>query len=596
MVKKHFVQSARVFSHFDKKRKTSIRHEFLQINGNVILFSACGMKTLIRPPSPMLSNIPRHILDFLEKQVPNIVPQSRSELEFSAVWLLDETFPDMKTGDFRYVPQGPKGPSSPLLEPSNIVSPPTSKMQNYIVARSMDPKHTPEKIIHKQVTLNGALRSYKKAKAMLMFSHVHPSMEGALLIGHMKKLLKVPVMVVFTLPRKDMAVAKKNLNCFGIDVIQTPPRLPITLPKPKAKDIKVIPNIDIFFHGYDLLYGNPIVDTKDGHDPGITRLPIFKPTFDTGLTTSDQKYLIPDGMSFLKTVSCKTDFTSSEDRNELSYIRDLLSNHVLPETTLQNLQVAFKASTTVQHKIEQLKRASYSYVSTQAACSVYTGTISYELPPKLSDEFIATVKKCNKDPSDENLKILVSKFGTHFVTDVVMGSKLSEESKVATDEYEKMVAEGLDVGMAAGLSSRVSAGITTETSSEKQQRERFESVRTSKITLKHGSTIPPDGDASTWVAKSLDDPVPINIELKALTELLTEEVLGDTDIDVKKLKQKMKDFLTKYCSKLEDEGKVKDCMLPTGTNAFSKSLSHPSSLLLLPRLPTKKRRLFHFAK
>ena len=82
------------------------------------------------------------------------------------------------------------------------------------------------------------------------------------------------------------------------------------------------------------------------------RLPIFKPTFDTALTTSDQKHLIPDGMSFLKTVSCKIDFTSLEDRNEVSYNTDLLSNNVLSEATLQNLRVAFKASTTIQHKIE----------------------------------------------------------------------------------------------------------------------------------------------------------------------------------------------------------------------------------------------------
>ena len=161
------------------------------------------------------------------------------------------------------------------------------------------------------------------------------------------------------------------------------------------------------------------------------------------------------------------------------------------------------------------------------------------------------------------------------------------------------------MGIAAELSSRLSSGITTETSCEKQQRERerererFESVRTSKTTLKHGSTIPPDGDASTWIAKSLDDPMPINIELKALTELLTEEVLGDTDIDVKKLKQKLKEFLTKYCSKLEDEEKAKDCTLPTGTNDFSESLSHYSPILLPPRLPTIRDEnvpLIHFAE
>ena len=525
-------------------------------------FSACEMKTLVRPPSPMFSKVPRHILDFLKEQVPNIVPQSRSELEFSAVWILDELLPDVKTTDFKYIPQGPKGPSSPLLDPSSIVTPPTTKAQNYIVARSMDTRDTSEYAIHKQVTLNGALRSYKKAKSMLMFSHIHPSKQGALLICQIKKILKIPVMVLFSLPRKDMAIARKTLTNCGIEVLQIPPRLPITLPKSKVNDIKVIPNTDYLFHGYNLLYGNPIVDPKDGRDPGVSRLPIFKSTFDRGLTTSDQKYLIPDGMSFLKIVSCNIDFISSENRNEASYINDLLTNNVVPEVS--SVKWAFKASTTVQHKTEELRKAGYSYINAQTACSIYTGKVSMDRPPKFSDEFMASLKKCDKDPSDENLRILVSKYGTHFVAGVVMGSKFGEESKIPTDEYEKMISEGLDVGTAAGLSGRFSAGITTETGSEKQKRERFESVRTSKTTVKHGSDIPPDGDASTWAAKSIDDPMPIQVELKALTELLTEDFLGDTDIDLKKLKQRLTVFLSKYCTKLVDEGKVKDCKPPTG--------------------------------
>ena len=134
-------------------------------------FSACEMKTLVRPPSPMFSKVPRHILDFLKEQVPNIVPQSRSELEFSIVWILDELLPDLKTTDFKYIPQGPKGPSSPLLDPSSIVTPPTTKAQNYIENQRNPRTRHPQ-----------ASHTYKKAKSTLMFSHVHPSKDGAPLI------------------------------------------------------------------------------------------------------------------------------------------------------------------------------------------------------------------------------------------------------------------------------------------------------------------------------------------------------------------------------------------------------------------------------
>ncbi|KAL9962774.1 hypothetical protein ACROYT_G031912 [Oculina patagonica] len=189
----------------------------------------CGAKKPIRPSMSSVSRIPYRLLEFLKQQVSNVFPQSRSELEFSAVWLLDETFPKVKTGDFKYIPPGPKGPSTPLLDPSNIFSPSSSKMQNYIVARSIDSRHTPDWTIHKQVTFNRVFNSYKKAKAMLMYSHLHPSKQGATQICNMKAVMKLPVMVIFSIARKDIADARKNLANCGIRAIQAPSsRMPLT--------------------------------------------------------------------------------------------------------------------------------------------------------------------------------------------------------------------------------------------------------------------------------------------------------------------------------------------------------------------------------
>ncbi|XP_078383276.1 uncharacterized protein LOC144665870 [Oculina patagonica] len=517
---------------------------------------ACRVKKKFPPSMPSLSRIPYRLLEFLKEQVPNAVPQSRAELEFSAVWLLDETFPKVKTGDFKYIPAGPKGPSTPLLDPSNIFSPSSSKMQNYIVARSMDSRHTPEWVIHKQVTFNRIFNSYKKAKAMLMYSRLHPSKQGATKVCNMKAVMKLSVMVIFSIFRKDFADARKILASCGIQAFQAPPRMPLT----KEVRSDILPNIGYVFHGYNFLYGNPVVDPLEGNDPGVSRMPIFKTTFDRGLTTSDMRYLVPDGTSFLKAVSCRIDFSSNEGRSEKSY-KDALSNTVGTDNSF--LGFGFKASTTVQSKTEELRTASFSYVNTEAVCSVYTGAIFMDLPPKPSDEFIASLSKCDKDPSDENFRNLIDYYGTHFLTDVVMGAKFGEESKIKTDEYEQMEAEGLDVGTAAGYSGKVSAGVTTETSSEREQRERFEGARTSKTSYSYGSNIPSDGDANSWASQSSDDPMPINMDISALSELMTEEFLGDTGIDYEKLKKPLIDYLTQYCSQLEDEQKVKDCMPPT---------------------------------
>ena len=55
--------------------------------------------------------------------------------------------------------------------------------------------------------------------------------------------------------------------------------------------------------GYNLLTGNPLsksVDTGFGH-------PIFKVTYSKNETTSDNRYLIPDGMSHRIVSSCSFD-------------------------------------------------------------------------------------------------------------------------------------------------------------------------------------------------------------------------------------------------------------------------------------------------
>ena len=527
---------------------------------NVFFFAACGEKKSFRPSMASSTRIPYRLLDFLKQQVPNVVPQSRSELEFSAVWLLDETFPKVKIGDFKYIPPGPKGPDTPLLDPSNIFSPSSSKMQNYIVARSMDSRHTPEWFIHKQVTFNRIFNSYKNAKAMLMYSRLHPSKQGATKVCNIKDVMKLPVMVIFSIPRKDFADARKNLASCGIRAIQAPSRIPLAA---LAKETRAepMPNIGYIFHGYNYLYGNPIVDPLEGNDPGVSSMPIFRTTYDRGLTTSDSRYMVPDGTSFLKAVSCRVDFTSNEGRSEKSYMNSL-SNTVGTESSVFGF--GFKASTTVQQKSEELRTASFSYVNSEAVCSVYTGAVFMDLPPKPSDEFIASLSKCDKDPSDENFRNLINYYGTHFVSDVVMGAKFGEESKITTDEYEKMKSEGLDVGTAAGYAGTFSAGVTTETSSQKEQRERFEQARTSKKSYSYGSNIPADGNANTWASQSSTDPMPINMDITALSELMTEEFLGGTGIDYMKLKQPLIDYLIQYCSQLEDEQKVKDCMPPTG--------------------------------
>ena len=124
---------------------------------------------------------------------------------------------------------------------------------------------------------------------MLMYSRLHPTHQGVLQICYMKELWKLPVMVVSSILRRSLDEKRHltHLAHCGIKAIQLPPRLPIAKP-PEVKEI----NIDYIFHGYNFLYGNSVVDIQVRRDPGVSHMPIFQATFDRGLTTPDQRYLI----------------------------------------------------------------------------------------------------------------------------------------------------------------------------------------------------------------------------------------------------------------------------------------------------------------
>ena len=78
--------------------------------------------------------------------------------------------------------------------------------------------------------------------------------------------------------------------------------------------LKTMPNLGFLLSGYDLMFGNPLPTSASGvltSDPGF-RLPIFASDFSKGQTTQDNRYLVPNGMSFRSCAgTCSLSFTSS---------------------------------------------------------------------------------------------------------------------------------------------------------------------------------------------------------------------------------------------------------------------------------------------
>ena len=285
----------------------------------------------------------------------------------------------------------------------------------------------------------------------------------------MIKDVGLPTLMAYSYARKDVSKVSGDLRRCGARLVHLLENVMMKhIYDPTMAGIPM-PNIDYLVRGYNILYGNPISDPATGTDPGIRIIPTFMANCDSGMTTSDGKWAVPDGLFFLITVSCLIEFDSEESRSSLSYMNSL-TNEVGADTKF--FGAYFKANTKVSSKNEELHEDSYSYVKAQAVCSYYKGEIYLEMPPALTPQILATMKICNENPTDDNFNNLVENFGTHFIGMGVMGSKFGTESKISTDKYEALQEKGVDVSTAAGYEGMFSAGYTQETDSQKKTNRR----------------------------------------------------------------------------------------------------------------------------
>lgn len=508
--------------------------------------------------------LPVKTLSFFQKQVPAITSQRGQFIDFGAAWVVDADFLTLN-GDFNYFPPGKKGEKTPLLDPNMYVAPrPARKGQNYVVARESSIGDKPLVSIAREVRLFRVSDSYQKGKAMLVYSFFSPSEKNIFTICKMIKDVGLPTLMTYSYARKDVLKVSADLRRCGARLVHLPENVMMKNNYERAIMGTTMPNIDYLVRGYNILYGNPISSPSTGTDPGIRIFPTFVTNYDSGMITSDGKWAVPDGLFFIITISCVIEFNSEESRSSSSYMNSL-TNEVSADG--KYFGAYFKANVKVSSKIEELHEASYSYVKSQAVCSYYKGSIFPDLPPRLTPQILATMKKCSDNPTDDNFKNLVELFGTHYIAHGVMGSKFGSESKLSTEKYEELQKNGINVGTAAGFEGRFSAGFQQETDSQREQREAFENARESKFSYTYGTQMPADGSPGTWASQTSQTPMLINIELTSISELLTDTFKTDLDekqIDYEMLRPKLVKYLTRYCQQLVDENKAKDCMPPTG--------------------------------
>ena len=104
---------------------------------------------------------------------------------------------------------------------------------------------------------------------------------------------------------------------------------------------------------------------------------------------------------------------------------------------------------------------------------------------------------------------------------------------MSQESYSKLKQEGVDVAASA---SYYCASISTKTSTETTQAEKFSkaTVGTEQYTI--GSKMPPKaGDSNQWAQQAFSDPMPIQYELAPMDELIEEFFPGS--VQSKTMKQ-----------------------------------------------------------
>lgn len=120
--------------------------------------------------------------------------------------------------------------------------------------------------------------------------------------------------------------------------------------------------------GYDLLTGNPLSDQVD---PGFEHS-IFEFSYNDKITTEDQKYLVPDGVSHRKVSSCTFSTDVRTYRGTQSYSEELKTKATISGGYKGPIvSASFSASTTYDHIAKSTLESNMSITHATAECEAY---------------------------------------------------------------------------------------------------------------------------------------------------------------------------------------------------------------------------------
>lgn len=357
--------------------------------------------------------------------------------------------------------------------------------------------------------------------------------------------------------------------------------------KAKESAPKRIENSSWIALGYNTAYGNPILSPENGKliDAGLTTA-IFKQSFERKNETPDGLYIYPDGYEIMPAQVCKTNF-SSQVLQTASSMKSSMSLSLGAEAGYGAF--SFSANTEFNRMSEAMNSEDKLYISNQATCSTYRAVLNKFNPPALSENFIQGLQTLSKKAFDEpstnnnnnnndkdkdknindnnNHKSLfmnfIDTFGTHFLYDIMMGSRYTLVEETTKKSMNEMKAQGLNISAEAKASAMASIAVKSSLKINQNSSNKYENSITNKFVTSIGAPLPASMDMKEWLSGTSVLPMPISYTIKSIVDLFkvdsVKKLLTEKGLDADEIAANIQKAINGYCLHLLEKKAIKTC-------------------------------------
>lgn len=160
--------------------------------------------------------------------------------------------------------------------------------------------------------------------------------------------------------------------------------------------------------------------------------------------------MVPDGVSHRKVSSCTFSTNIQTYRGTKSYQDELKSKATINgEYKGAILDAAFSASNTYEAIQKSTIESNMSITHATASCEAYELSIDIFTINTLLPNFVSGV---NESYHSKNWNKFINQFGTHFVYDVTMGGRATQEIRYSFQSSSKLSSLDIDITLAAKAS------------------------------------------------------------------------------------------------------------------------------------------------